>query len=148
MDNHFHLLLCELVEGGISKYMQRLSKSIASYFNAKYEETGSLFQGPYKARVIEDDVYLQYVATYINIKNPFERYPGGLETAVKKFSEAYSWAIQYPFSSTADFAGIRSSSLIDHELRRKLFASPEEFRSSAKELIILSKPGLLNMFNS
>jgi len=135
MDNHFHLLLREFVEGGISKFMQRISKSIASHFNAKYGGSGSLFQGPYKARVIEDDVYLQYVATYINIKNPFERYHGGLNNAVENFSEAYTWATQYPFASTADFAGIRSSSLIDQVLRRELFASPEEFRASAQELM-------------
>jgi REP element-mobilizing transposase RayT len=135
MDNHFHLLLRELVEGGISKYMQRLSKSVASHFNAKYEETGSLFQGPYRARVIDDDVYLQYVAIYINIKNPFELYPGGLKKAVGNFQEAYTWAMRYPFASTSDFAGIRSSSLIDQKLRRELFASPEEFRFSARELM-------------
>jgi len=135
MDNHFHLLLRELVENGISKFMQRVSKSMASHFNAKYRGSGSLFQGPYRARIIEDDVYLQYVATYINIKNPFERFPGGLGRAVKNFPEAYTWATQYPFSSTADFAGIRSSSLIDQTLRRELFASPQEFRTAAQELM-------------
>jgi hypothetical protein len=135
MDNHFHLLLRELEEGGISKYMQRLSKSIASHFNAKYGETGLLFQGPYRARVVEDDMYLQYLITYINIKNPFELFPGGLSKAVESFSDAYAFSTQYPFSSTADFAGIRRSSLIDHKLRRELFASSEEFLSSAKELM-------------
>jgi len=135
MDNHLHLLVQELIEGGISKFMQRVSKSMASHHNAKYEETGALFQGPYQARIIDDDTYLQYIVTYINIKNPFERYPGGLATATNSFSEAYDWATQYPFSSTADFAGLRSSSLLHQELKRDLFASPEEFRASARELM-------------
>lgn len=135
MDNHFHLLLRELIEGGISKFMQRISKSMASHFNAKYKGSGALFQGPYRARVIEEDVHLQYLATYINIKNPFERYPGGLHKAVENFSDAYVWSTRYPFASTADFAGVRFSSLIDQTLRCELFASPEEFRTSARELM-------------
>lgn len=135
MNNHFHLLLQELVEGGVSKFMQRVSKSMASHFNIKHGGSGALFQGPYRARVVNDDNYLQYLAVYINIKNPFEIYPGGLDVATEHFSNAYEWATQYSFSSTADFAGLRSSSLLDQEARKGLLANPHDFRSSAEELM-------------
>lgn len=136
MDNHFHLLLREIIEGGISKFMQRVSNSMAMHHNARYQSSGTLFEGPYRARVVTDDRHLQYLGTYINIKNPFERFPGGLHAATANFDQAYAFAIGYPFSSTADFAGVRVSSIIDHDLRKELFADPGEFKEAARELML------------
>jgi len=135
-NNHFHLLLLEQLEGGISKFMQRISRSMAANFNAKYEGSGALFQGPYRARVIDNDQHLQHLAVYINIKNSFEAYPGGFEAALNNFTDAYAWAIRYPFSSMADFAGKRKSSLIDHATCESLFASPSDFRVVAEEFVM------------
>ncbi|MEK7179463.1 MAG: transposase [Patescibacteria group bacterium] len=134
-DNHFHLLLLEQREGGISKFMHRVSRSMAANSNAKYKGSGALFQGPYRARIVDNDRHLQYLSVYINIKNVFEAYPGGLKAAANNFNDAYDWAIQYPFSSTADFAGERKSSLIDHSARQSLFATPSDFRVAAEEIM-------------
>src|SRR3989344_2009952 len=49
MPNHFHLLVRELEEGGISKFMQKLTTGYTMFFNKKYERSGSLFQGRFKA---------------------------------------------------------------------------------------------------
>lgn len=135
-DNHFHLLLLEQLEGGISKFMQRVSRSMAANFNAKYDGFGALFQGSYRARVIDTDRHLQHLAVYINIKNVFEAYPSGFESALANFDDAYAWAIRYPFSSTADFAGERKSSLLDHETLQSLFPSLSDFKSAAQEFVI------------
>lgn len=71
MNNHIHLLLLENVEGGISRYMQRLLNSFARYFNVKYERTGALFAGPFRAvPVLSDDQFL-HVSRYIHL-NPYE----------------------------------------------------------------------------
>lgn len=134
-NNHFHLLLLEQLDGGISKFMQRVSRSMAANFNAKYEGSGALFQGPYRARIVDDDRHLQYLSVYINIKNVFESYPGGFNAALDNFSDAYAWAIRYPFSSTADFAGMRKSSLIEHSVRESLFTTSSDFKTSAEELM-------------
>jgi len=108
---------------------------MAAHFNAKYEGSGALFQGPYRARTIDNDRHLQYLLVYINIKNVFEKYPGGLMAARNNFDDAYTWAIQYPFSSTADFAGKRRSSIIDYAACQSLFTSPSDFRIAAEELM-------------
>ena len=136
MDNHFHLLLRERIEGGISKFIQRISNSMAMYHNARYGTSGTLFEGPYRARVVMDDRHLQYLGAYINVENPFERFPGGLRAATANFERAYEFAIAYPFSSTADFAGVRTSSILDHDLRRELFSNPNEFKDAARELML------------
>jgi len=71
MPNHYHLTVFNKTDKGISKYMQRVLNAYAKYFNTKYKQTGHVFQGPYKAVHISDDVQLQYLSTYIH-KNPTE----------------------------------------------------------------------------
>jgi len=67
MPNHFHLLVREEVEGGVSKFMLKLQTAYSMYFNIKNDRSGSLFQGPFKAEHIgEDDNYFLY--TYKSCK--------------------------------------------------------------------------------
>lgn len=69
MPNHFHLLLIEQCDGGISMYMQRLLNSYTKYFNTKRERDGHLFQGAYQSVHVQDDEQLLYLSTYIH-RNP------------------------------------------------------------------------------
>jgi len=71
MPNHFHLILKEVKENGISQYMQRIQNSHTKYFNLKYERTGHLFQGPFKIVHIEDNEQLLHLSAYIH-RNPRE----------------------------------------------------------------------------
>lgn len=135
MDNHFHLLVQERIEGGISKFMQRLCTSMAKYFNAKYKEQGTLFQGAYQARTIEEDRHLQYLAAYIQVKNPFERYPKGMRSAVQEYDTALEWVLDDPFSSLADYLGERRSSLLDYDAIRDVFNETHRFRKFARDVI-------------
>lgn len=70
MPNHFHLLLKETEEGGVGQYMQRVLNAYTKYFNTKYEKSGHLFQGPYKAVHITDDQQLLYLSAYIHKNSP------------------------------------------------------------------------------
>lgn len=136
MDNHFHLLVREQEEGGISTFMHRLSTSMASHFNAKYNERGGLFQGPYIARVVTDDTHLQYLATYIQVKNTLERYPeGGMETALKEFERAFLWAQNDIFCSLADYVGNRRSALVNHALIADIFPDRKQIRRIAQDIL-------------
>ena len=71
MPNHFHLLVKETEEGGISKYMQRLQNAYTKYINTKYNRSGHLLQGSYRAVLMEDNEQLLYLSSYIH-KNPRE----------------------------------------------------------------------------
>lgn len=134
MDNHFHLLVRPKKENGIPEFMQRFSTSMATYFNTKYQEKGSLFQGPYRARVVNSDTHLQYLAAYIQVKNAFERYPKGIRAAIVGFDDAYEWAQQDPFTSLADYLGVRRSPVIDYDAVEELFES-DNFYSFAKDVL-------------
>ena len=70
MPNHFHLLIKQLEENGTSHFMRKISDSYTRYFNTKYDRVGSLFQGVFKAKLIETDEYLLQLSKYIH-RNPF-----------------------------------------------------------------------------
>ena len=72
MPNHFHLLMRQKNIDSITKFMQRLSTAYTMYFNMKYDRVGSLFQGRYKACIVENDEYLLHLSRYIHL-NPHER---------------------------------------------------------------------------
>ena len=69
MPNHFHLLITEKVEGGITKFMHKLSTGYSMYYNKKYARTGSLFEGKFHSSYIDRDQYLKYIFSYIHL-NP------------------------------------------------------------------------------
>ena len=71
MPNHFHLLLLEKEENGIARYLQRVLVAYTMYYNAKYQTSGHVFQGRYRAKRIKDDVQLMYLSAYIH-RNPRE----------------------------------------------------------------------------
>jgi len=66
LPNHFHLLLKQLKDKGIEKFVHKLCTSYATYFNKKYDRSGFLFQGPYKAIRVNDNRYLVWLSAYIN----------------------------------------------------------------------------------
>lgn len=105
MPNHFHLLLREIIEGGISLFMQKVG-GYAGYFNKQYDRVGSLFQSRYKVVPITTDEQLRVVFSYVHT-NPIELFDsewkefriGDPQQALKKLKE-YRW------SSYRDYIGV------------------------------------------
>ena len=71
MPNHFHLIVKEIEENGIARYMQRILNSYTKYYNTKYNKSGHLFQGPYKIVHIKNNKQLLHLSAYIH-RNPRE----------------------------------------------------------------------------
>ena len=63
--------------------MRKLGTGMTNYFNTKYQESGRLFQGAYKARTVNNDEYLNTLSVYIQVKNLFEIYPKGFKKLYK-----------------------------------------------------------------
>jgi putative transposase len=68
MDNHFHLLV-RTPRGNLSRFMQRLCTAYAMYARYKHRRPGHQFQGRFKAKLVEDDVYLRVLSRYLHL-NP------------------------------------------------------------------------------
>lgn len=71
--NHFHFALKQLRDDGVVKFMHRLGTGYTKYFNQKYENIGSLFQGTFKAKHIDTNEYLLHLSAYINLNSEAHR---------------------------------------------------------------------------
>jgi len=137
MPNHFHLLMQEIKDGGIAKFMQRLCGSMSTAYNNKYNEKGSLFQGGYKGKIVSDDNHFLYLPFYILVKNVLEMYPGGLVAASKSFNSAWQWATEYQFSSFGSIIRGGQHSIIDDPEKRisKFLEDEARFKEESRELL-------------
>lgn len=68
MTNHYHLII-ETPEKNLSKIMHYLNSSYTTYTNIKRKRSGHLFQGRYKAIVVDKDSYLLELSRYMHL-NP------------------------------------------------------------------------------
>ncbi|MCK6462723.1 MAG: transposase [Candidatus Pacebacteria bacterium] len=112
MPNHFHLLIHEKTEGGISKFMQKLLTAYTMYFNKKNERTGVLFGGLFKATHVNEDRYLKYLLSYIHL-NPIKLIePAWKETGIKNKKGADLFLKSYIYSSFLDFTVEKRKELV------------------------------------
>lgn len=104
MPNHFHLLLKEIVDGGIATFMQRIFTAYTMFFNKKYERTGTLFAGPFKSRHVDDDRYLKQVVPYLHL-NSAELFDSRWKDGCGDVRKIREQLLAYPYSSLQDFIG-------------------------------------------
>lgn len=137
LSNHFHIVLQEFREGGTAKFMQRFCGSMSTYFNIKYGEKGSLFQGSYHSRTVSDDEHLKYLAFYVLVKNVLDMYPGGLHAAQDNFDDAWEWAKHYSYSSLQNVISSEPSPILDDEeqLISSLIGPGDTYKQEARELL-------------
>ena len=138
-NNHYHLLLKEIKDGGIGKFMQKLSIGFTNFSNIKHGNVGTIFQGPYKDKTIKGDMRnLDYVDCYIQVFNPFEDYPGGLGQAIKEFDKAFEVALENPFCSLGENFGRRNLGIIDRDvLGVNLSPDLNAYKEVAREGIVI-----------
>lgn len=111
MPNHYHLLLKEIIEGGITSFMRKIGTAYTMYFNMKYERVGHLFSGQFRSRHIMNDRYFQRVLEYIHC-NPVELYESSWKSGrIRNIRLLEKKLIAYPYSSLGSYA-------------RRQFASP------------------------
>ena len=97
MPNHFHFILKQIKDKGISRFLQKLGIGYTNYFNQKYNRSGVLFQGKSKAVLVDKEGYLNYLTQYIYL-NPLDiiepRWKDGRFKnwpKAKKFLKSYKW---------------------------------------------------------
>ncbi len=117
MPNHFHLLVHEKVERGLSTFMKKLLTAYSMYFNKKYKRTGRLFEGSFKSKHIENDEYLKYLYAYIHL-NPIKIIdPKWKENGIEDRKAAKNYLNSYRYSSYLD--GSSFSHRLENEILNK-----------------------------
>jgi putative transposase len=98
MDNHVHLLMTPPATGAVARLMQKLGRSYVAQFNARHERTGTLWEGRYKACLVDSESYVLHCQRYIDL-NPVR---AGMT----------SNPAAYPWSSCAAHCGERTDPLL------------------------------------
>lgn len=118
MPNHFHFLIQQIANNGLSNFLRLCQNSYTKYFNTKNHRSGALFQGQFKAVRLETEEQFIHLSRYIHL-NPYTSY------VVKSLDQLFS----YPWSSLPEYLSI--------DVKRKV-----------DELNIVDKSIILNQFKS
>jgi len=129
MPNHYHLLLKQECDNGITKFMQKLGTGYTNYFNQKYERTGSLFQGRFKAILIENDSHFLHIPYYIHL-NPLDlKFPHWRNRKIRNYKKVMGFLENYRWSSLKDYVGKKNfPSVTQREFLLKCFGGHDEYK--------------------
>ncbi len=129
MPNHFHLLVREIKENGITIFMKKLLTAYSMYFNIKHKRTGGLFQGVFKSRFVDRDEYLKYLFSYIHL-NPIKLIqPNWKENGINNLSVAKAFLQDYKYSSYLDYLDTSrpQKSILSQGVFPEYFVIPNDF---------------------
>jgi putative transposase len=121
MPNHFHLLIRQNSDEGISRYISDTSNSYSKYFNTKNRRIGTLFQGIFKAVHIEGDEQMLHVSRYIHI-NPYV-------SSLCDFASVF----QYPWSSLGNYIYNKQDALVDTTEIFGYFTKDESYKTFVED---------------
>jgi len=129
MPNHFHILITPLSDGGVTKFMQKLSTAYVMYFNEKYKRTGTLFEGKFKAEHLNTDKYLKYIFSYINLNHLKLFQKDWREVGLNQKQKAVEYLQRNKFSSFNDFLGSKRQEnvILTREYFPAYFPGKEDF---------------------
>lgn len=97
MPNHFHFMMEQLVDGGISKFMSNFENSYTRYINVKNDRVGPLYQGKFKSVLVKTEEQFIHLSRYHHL-NVFTS--GVVNTTAE--------LLEYPYSSLANYVNISS----------------------------------------
>jgi len=121
MPNHYHMILRQFREYAISKLLHRLSISYTQSINTKYERTGVLFQGRFKALRLDTEESVLHVCRYIHI-NPIK-------------ASLVDHLDKWPYSNWHEFVGQRSGILYSSDYLQILRDQKINYRQFVFEYI-------------
>jgi putative transposase len=122
MKDHYHLLISELVEGGLIKFMTKVNIGYAKYYNERHRRRGHLFQGKTKKILIARDAHFLYILHYVHL-NPLdylagahdwrERHKGTIRNSggTLKYLDTYRWSSYLDYCGEKNFPSILTINL-------------------------------------
>lgn len=116
MPNHFHFLVRQNQETGISKLLANFQNSYTKYFNTRHKRIGHLFQGQFRAVRIETEEQLLHTSRYIHL-NPYTSY------VVRTVGDL----ITYPWFSLIEYIENKTESICNTETVLSCFPSKKKY---------------------
>lgn len=103
MPNHYHLVLKQKVDNGISMFMKKLGTGYTMSFNTKYEHSGVIFQGRFKSKYIDSNAYFRYIFAYVHLNPVALVEPGWQEHGIKDQKRVRKFLNEYQYNSYYDY---------------------------------------------
>jgi putative transposase len=123
--NHFHFILKQISDKGISEFMKKVGTGYANYFNNKYTRSGALFQGKFKSIRVGSNDDLLWLAAYVNGNAQIH----GLVADASK----------YPWCSYPEYLGLTQKNICDKDMILGQFKNVVEFKKVIDERLVLIK---------
>jgi putative transposase len=130
-DNHFHLMLRQTKENGITLFMRKLGTGYTNYFNKKYERVGSLFQGPFKASLVKTEAHFIHLPYYIHLNALDSIAPQWRDGKIKDINKTIKFLDSYRWSSHLDYLGKKNfPSVTQREFLMEFWGGSEKYKES------------------
>lgn len=130
MTNHIHLLATPGAEDSISKVFQSVGRRYVQYFNWKYKRSGTLWEGRYRATVVDSERYLLTVMRYVEL-NP-------VRADIVAHPRDYPWS-SYLFNAGGK-VGANGTWLVAHREYLRLGRTAQERQQAYRQLFKASVP--------
>ncbi|MCX6788049.1 MAG: hypothetical protein NT108_02725 [Candidatus Kaiserbacteria bacterium] len=139
MKNHYHLLLSERIEGGMTLFLRKMS-GYARYFNERHGRQGTLFQGRTKKILIARQEHFLYILHYLHL-NSLDYLPGARKwrerdkgtlsdiPKILEYLQNYRWSSYLDYCGTPNFPSILTTSLFGEALG-------PDYSSALKEYLV------------
>lgn len=131
MPNHFHVLVREKIENGISTYMRKLLTAYSMYFNKKYKRTGKLYEGVFKSIHANKDTYLKYLYSYMHL-NPAKLIDKNWKEKRNIARKLLEYVFKYPYSSLKEY-GVEKFKIINPTQFPTYFKKPTDHKKELFE---------------
>ena len=122
MPNHYHFLVQQLGDDNAGLLPQRVFNSYSKAYNKRYDHSGTLFEGRYKAKHVSSDRYLRHLCRYIHA-NPVK---DGL------VQDLEGW----PYSNYLEWVGLRQGKLVDRQFITEMFSSVATYEEFVRDYLL------------
>ena len=137
LKNHYHLLLSERIDGGLTLFLRKLS-GYARYFNERNKRHGVLFQGRTKKILVARQEHFLYALHYLHL-NSLDYLPGAKEwrerdkrtvsniPKILKYLKNYRWSSYLDYCGTPNFPSILTKNIFEHSFGTDYASALKEY---------------------
>jgi REP element-mobilizing transposase RayT len=122
LPNHYHILARQDNRVEARVLIQRLFNRYGKTYREKYTHSGTIFEGPYRVKVVTEQRYLLHLCRYIHA-NPVKH---GIVTDI----------LDWPYSNYPEWIGIRQGTLVDKQFINDNFPNPGEYKEFVRDYLL------------
>jgi REP element-mobilizing transposase RayT len=121
LPNHYHFLVRQDSDTPASLIIQRTFNGYVKAYNRRYGSSGTLFEGPYKAKDVHDEAYALTLSRYIHA-NPV-------------LHGIVPYVIGWPYSNYLEWTGERTGTLVDHSFVKAYYPDPADYAATVADYL-------------